>query len=313
LLRVSVRVISRTRRWAGLSALVALAVVASENASAASNVPVAKIDMTGQGKGEVYYTLPLNGSRTGRGCTEPCDVEPTWAALELVYGLKTVRLTFTATAASGSRLAAWAGLCASAGTSPSCSITVTAGTTAQVSARFELGAEPKAPAQPKPAAQPTTTNAPRSAKPPTSADKEPATGPPPKWKLVLSESVLFSVRGRYVSGHAEARLVGVTLPPLKKGQKHREFQEGGRFWVLGRHSPRNIHLLYRGQTLRASYSLQTHEAEPAIQYHFYFTPKGAALPVFSVLGRGTGTLVFATDAGSVRMPVTVRIKAYGQP
>ena len=114
-----------------------------------------------------------------------------------------------------------------------------------------------------------------------------------------------------MSGHAEVRLVDVQLPALKKGKKQLDVQKGGRFWVLARHTPRNVRLLYRGLTLDASQSLQIYDAEPAIQYHFYFTPKGAARPVFSVLGRGTGTLVFITDAGSVRMPVTVSVVPYG--
>jgi hypothetical protein len=132
----------------------------------------------------------------------------------------------------------------------------------------------------------------------------------PKWKLVLSDNVTFSVRGSNVSGHAEVRLVGVQLPPFSK-DKRADSQKGGRMWVLARHSPRNIRLLFRGQTLPASYDLRTDEVEPAIQFHFYFTPKGALKPVFSKLGRGTGTLVFTTDAGPVRMPVAVLIKPYG--
>jgi hypothetical protein len=132
----------------------------------------------------------------------------------------------------------------------------------------------------------------------------------PKWKLVLSDHVIFGVRGSYVSGHAEVRVVGVRLPPFSK-DKRADSQEGGRMWVLARHSPRNIRLLFRGQTLRASYNLRSDEVEPAIQFHFYFTPKGALKPVFSKLGRGAGTLVFTTDAGPVRMPVGVLIKPYG--
>ena len=50
---------------------------------------------------------------------------------------------------------------------------------------------------------------------------------------------------------------------------------------------------------------------PAVEYHFWFTPKGAAKPVVSKLGRGTGTMAFTTAAGSVSLRVAVRIKPYG--
>jgi hypothetical protein len=53
------------------------------------------------------------------------------------------------------------------------------------------------------------------------------TGPPPKWKLVLTDKVIFSDRANDVSGLAEVRLAGVQLPALKKGQKRAEFQKGG--------------------------------------------------------------------------------------
>jgi hypothetical protein len=135
-------------------------------------------------------------------------------------------------------------------------------------------------------------------------------GAAPQWKLVLGKDVIFGVRGSYVSGGVAVRLVGVQLPPLKKGQKRLDFQRGGHFWVLKRHSPRNIRLLYRGQTVSASQSLQNDEAEPAIEFFFKFTPKGAARQVFSKLGRGSGTLVFTTDAGPVRMSVPVWIRPY---
>jgi hypothetical protein len=138
----------------------------------------------------------------------------------------------------------------------------------------------------------------------------PAAGAAPKWKLVQGGEVIFSVRGNYVSGHAEVRLMGVKLPPLSTN-KREDSQPGGFFWLLGRHDPRRIDLLYRGQTLRATQSLRIDEVEPAIQYHFYFTPKGAAKAVFSKLGRGTGTMTFATAAGNVRMQAPVRIKPYG--
>jgi len=131
----------------------------------------------------------------------------------------------------------------------------------------------------------------------------------PKWKLVGNGNVTFSIRGNYVSGYADVRVVGVQLPPFSK-EKRANFQKGGRMWVLERHRPRNIRVLYRGQTLGASQSLQLDDVEPAIQFHIWFTPKGAAKPVFSKLGRGAGTLVFTTDAGPVRMPVTVSIVPY---
>ena len=142
------------------------------------------------------------------------------------------------------------------------------------------------------------------------ARAESASSAAPKWKLVTTGNVTFSVRGSSVSGHTDVRLVGVRLPPLSK-EKSQDFQKGGRLWVIGQHEPRSIRLLYRGQTLSASHSLRTDEAEPAIQYHFWFTPKGAARPVFSKLGRGTGTMVFTTKAGSVRLPVAVSIVPYG--
>ena len=108
----------------------------------------------------------------------------------------------------------------------------------------------------------------------------------------------------------DVRLVGVRLPPFSK-KKHRDFQKGGRFWVLERHRPRNIRVLYKGQTVRAAGSIQIHELEPAIQYNIKFVPKGAARPVFSALGRGSGRLVFTTNAGPVSVPVTVSIIPYG--
>ena len=296
-------------QWAGLLLALVLAASVGSGTSSAAASDVARIDLTGQGKGQVYYRLALDPP-VGNPCTSSCEVEYSWAQLQALFGLKAIKVTFVATADGGSRFVNWGGLCASAGTSRSCSITVSAGTTVKVSARFEPAVEPKSPAQPK-----TTTSAAPTAKskpkPPTSAPTTLDPGPPPKWKLVVSENVLFSVQGSYVSGHAEVRLAGVQLPALKKGKKHLDFQKGGRFWVLERHTPRNIRLLYRGQTLNATQSLQIDEAEPAIQYHFYFTPKGAARPVFLMLGRGTGTLVFITDAGSVRMPVTVSIVPYG--
>jgi hypothetical protein len=137
----------------------------------------------------------------------------------------------------------------------------------------------------------------------------PASAAAPKWKLAENGNVTFSVRGSYVSGHADFRVVGVQLPPFSK-KKRADFQEGGRFWVLERHRPLNIRLLYRGQTLSASQSLQTNEVEPAIQFHVWFTPKGATRPVFSKLGRGTGTIIFTTKAGPVRLPVAVSIIPY---
>jgi hypothetical protein len=140
----------------------------------------------------------------------------------------------------------------------------------------------------------------------------PASAAPPKWTLgpLARGEVLFSVRGSYVSGQTDVRLLGVKLPPFSK-DKRADFQAGGRFWVLGRHDPRNISLLYGGQTVRAVQSLQNDEALPAIEYHVWFTPKGAAKPVFSKLGRGTGTMTFTTAAGPVRLRVPVRIKPYG--
>jgi hypothetical protein len=132
----------------------------------------------------------------------------------------------------------------------------------------------------------------------------------PKWKLVLSDSAVFSVRGNTVSGHIEVRLVGVRLPPFSKNKRD-DSQPGGRGWVLAQHDPQNVRLVYKGQTVRATQSLRTDEVEPAIQYHFYLTPRGAAKPVFSNLGRGRGTLLFTTKAGSVRMSVPVLIRPYG--
>ena len=143
----------------------------------------------------------------------------------------------------------------------------------------------------------------------TLAQAEPVSGAAPKWKVV-GNRVTFAVRGSYVSGNTDVRLVGVRLPPFSK-KKHRDFQKGGRFWVLERHRPRNIRVLYKGQTVRAAGSIQIHEMEPAIQYNIKFVPKGAARPVFSALGRGSGRLVFTTNAGPVSVPVTVSIIPYG--
>ena len=274
----------------GFSGLViGLAVTIVSSAAAADG---ARILLTGSGDGVVAFETVTDPPSRGS-CTSSCAFP---------YSLEGLSVTLRATPARGSRFVGWGGLCASAGAEPSCSVTGVAGVN-EVSARFDVVAPPK-----------TTITAPATKpkpKPATSAPKAPAPGPPPRWKLVVSESVIFSVRGTYVSGHAEVRLAGVQLPAFKKGKKHLDFQKGGRSWVLGRHTPRNIRLLYRGQILNASQSLQMHEVEPAIQHHFYFTPKGAARPVFSVLGRGTGTLVFTTDAGSVRMPVPVSIVPYG--
>jgi hypothetical protein len=163
-----------------------------------------------------------------------------------------------------------------------------------VSARFDLLPPPQ-----------TTTTKPTTTRP-TPTKAPPVAGPPPKWVAVGKVTFGCPSNPCHLSGHGDFRLVGVRLPAPNK-RKEKDFQPGGRQWMLARHAPRNVRLLFRGQTVRASYTLQSDEAEPRIQHHFWFTPRGAVRRVFSQPGRGAGTIVFTTNAGAVRVPVTVAI------
>jgi hypothetical protein len=269
------------RGWT-CAALAGLLISVFAGVSSAAAVDVGRIVVTGSRKGAVIFRA--GDPPVGDSCTSSCEFD---------YPLAGLNVTLTAVPNAGSRFAGWGGLCAAAGTERSCSFTASSGRN-EVSVRFDLLPPPRTTT-----AKPTTTR-------PTPTKAPPVTSPRPKWVAVGNVTFGCPAKPCNPSGHGDFRVVGVRLPALKK-DKRKDFQPGGRQWMLARHEPRNVRLLYKGQTVPASYTLQSHDAEPRIQHHFWFTPKGAARWVFSQPGRGLGTIVFTTNAGAVRVPVTVAI------
>jgi hypothetical protein len=112
----------------------------------------------------------------------------------------------------------------------------------------------------------------------------------------------------HIAGDVVIRVKGVQLPPRTKPKTRADFSGPTWLQLLERHEPRDIRLAVAGRTILypPQWIVRSHEAEPHVEFSAYAEPNIRSGPLLQP-GSLPGVLTFATNAGKVRIPVTVRI------